>query len=89
MKTAAALDEGLKYVIHINNPRQISRSEDGKLIHVTGILQTDQVSKTIENIRKTWREKHNEKSVRSVFLPRTIYYLWIKTQIKQTIFIWR
>lgn len=53
MKTAAALDEGLKYVIHINNPRQISRTEDGKLIHVTGILQTDQVSKTIENIRKT------------------------------------
>ncbi|CAB4007230.1 transmembrane 43-like [Paramuricea clavata] len=43
VKTAAALDEGLKYVIHINNPRQISRSEDGKLIHVTGVLQTDQV----------------------------------------------
>ena len=46
MKTAAALDEGLKYVIPVDNPRQISRSEDGKLIHVIGMLQTDQVSKT-------------------------------------------
>ena len=44
MKTAAALDEGLKYVIHVNNPRQISQSEDGKLVHLTGMLQTDQVS---------------------------------------------
>ncbi|XP_028410825.1 transmembrane protein 43-like [Dendronephthya gigantea] len=43
VKTAAALDEGLKYVIHVDNPRQISRTEDGKLIHVTGVLQTDQV----------------------------------------------
>ena len=47
MKTAAALDEGLKYVIHIDNPRQISRSEDGKLIHLIGMLQTDKVSSKI------------------------------------------
>lgn len=44
MKMAAALDEGLKYIIDIKNPRQISRSEDGMLVHVTGVLQTDEVS---------------------------------------------
>jgi hypothetical protein len=47
VKTPAALDEGLKYVIHIDNPRQISRSEDGKLIHLIGMLQTDKVSSKI------------------------------------------
>lgn len=43
VKTATALDEGLKYVIHVDNPRAIKREEDGKLVHLTGLLQTDQV----------------------------------------------